>query len=235
MASVQSSIRAEVKCGEFPAPTGVEAFSAYAIAGSEGLVPEMESAAHQTLDHPMTFEILGEELRLFEGSALRDLASFRKRCRDNLVTYLDAFLKIRPPGPSRIWVGCPKDLHTRALRETRGQNALPRWLSGLISQNRNALRLQKFTSPLDIHSRIRREYSTAIESHASCTSCLRVDMRYGSALCAVLEERLAYARDKVSHSLFLSGVTRFTSHRYAVTASLTLARLTQVLGISEST
>jgi hypothetical protein len=93
MASVQSFIRAEVSRGEFPAPKGAEAFSAYAIASGKGLIPEMENAARQTLDHPMTFEILGEGLRLFEGWALRDLANFRKRYRDNLVSCFESFLK----------------------------------------------------------------------------------------------------------------------------------------------
>jgi hypothetical protein len=79
MASVQSSIRLQVKWEEFPAPKGTEAFAAYAIASAKRLIPEMENAARQTLDHPMTFDLLGEGLRLFEGSALRELASFRKR------------------------------------------------------------------------------------------------------------------------------------------------------------
>ncbi|KAF8472369.1 hypothetical protein DFH94DRAFT_620850, partial [Russula ochroleuca] len=43
MTSVQSSIRAKVKRGEFPAPVGAEAFPAYVIACSKGLVPEMKS------------------------------------------------------------------------------------------------------------------------------------------------------------------------------------------------
>jgi hypothetical protein len=80
MASVQSSIRILVKCGEFPVPKGTEAFAAYAIASAKMLIPEMENAARLTLDFPMTFENLGEGLRLFEGSALHDLASFRKSC-----------------------------------------------------------------------------------------------------------------------------------------------------------
>jgi hypothetical protein len=79
MASIQSSIRILVKCEEFPAPNGAEAFTAYAIASAKRLVPEMENAARLTLDYPMTFEIVGEGLQLFEGSALRDLANFRKR------------------------------------------------------------------------------------------------------------------------------------------------------------
>jgi hypothetical protein len=107
MASVQFTIRGKVNCGEFPAPKGADAFAAYAIASSKGLIPEMENAARRTLDHPMAFEILGEGLRLFEGWALRDLAGFRRRCRDNLIVCLDSFLKVKPSGPSSIWVGCP--------------------------------------------------------------------------------------------------------------------------------
>ena len=94
MATVQSSIRDKVSQGEFPAPKGAEAFSAYMIASSKGLIPEMESAARQTLDHPMTFEIIGEGLRLSEGRALQDLANFRKRYRDNLASCFESFLNI---------------------------------------------------------------------------------------------------------------------------------------------
>jgi hypothetical protein len=79
MASVQSYIRAKVKCKEFPAPKGAEAFAAYGIASAKGLIPEMKDAVRLTLKLPMTFERLGEGLRFFEGSALLDLANSRKR------------------------------------------------------------------------------------------------------------------------------------------------------------
>jgi hypothetical protein len=115
MTSVQSSIRAAVSHGAFPAPKGAEAFAAYAIASGKGLVPEMENAARQTLDHPMTFEILGEGLRLFEGWALRDLASFRGRCRDNLVTCLDSFFETAHPGPSSIGLVVPKSINLHGI------------------------------------------------------------------------------------------------------------------------
>ncbi len=78
MESVQSNIRAEIKLGTFPAPVEAEAFSACAIAGSKGLVPEMENAARLTLGHPMTFESLGEGLRSFKGGTLCDLVRYRK-------------------------------------------------------------------------------------------------------------------------------------------------------------
>ena len=79
MASVQSTVRAAIKLGTFPAPVGTEAFRACAIANSMGLDPEFENAAHLTLGHPMTFESLGEGLRLFKGQALCDLIRYRKR------------------------------------------------------------------------------------------------------------------------------------------------------------
>ena len=80
MVSIQSNIRDAVKLGNFPAaPVGTEAFGAYALASSMGLVPEMANAARLTLKYPMTFESLGEGLRSFRGRALGDLVSYRKR------------------------------------------------------------------------------------------------------------------------------------------------------------
>ena len=85
MISVQSFIRAEVRHEASLAPKGAEAFSAYAIAAAEGLIPEMEDAALLTLIYPMTFETLGEGLRLFQGWALRDLVDFRKGLIENIM------------------------------------------------------------------------------------------------------------------------------------------------------
>ena len=216
MVSVQSSIRAKVKCGEFPAPKGTEAFSAYAIAAGKGLIPEMESAARQTLDHPMTFNALGERLRLFEGRALRDLASFRKRCRESFIACLESFLEVQPPGPSSIWVGCPKVMPSGPS----GEWILPKWLRQLLSRNQKELKLQKFTRPLDIHSRIREEYSVAIQNHVNCSFCMGIHTAKGSTFCAELENQLAQARDKVTHFLYFAGTTRLTSRRYGVIAAL---------------
>ena len=78
MESVQSNIRSAIKLGKFPAPVKAECFIAYAIARGLGLVPEAEDAARLTLDQPMTFESLGEGLRLFKGRALCDLFRFRQ-------------------------------------------------------------------------------------------------------------------------------------------------------------
>jgi hypothetical protein len=155
MTSVQSSIRAKVKHGDFPAPKGAEAFPAYAIAGSKGLIPEMENAARKTLDLPMTFEVLGEGLRLFDGRALCDLANFRKRCRDNFTLCLDPFLEVQPTGPSSIWVGCPEVMPPLNPKLWNMQiNVLPTWLSRLFSLNQKNL---KFKSSR-IHSIYIQEY-----------------------------------------------------------------------------
>ncbi|KAF8263767.1 hypothetical protein EI94DRAFT_1703771 [Lactarius quietus] len=77
MASIQSYIRDEMKRGTFPGPVKAKAFKTYAIANSFGLIPEMEAAARLTLSQPMSFESLGEALRLFKGPALWELVRYR--------------------------------------------------------------------------------------------------------------------------------------------------------------
>jgi hypothetical protein len=188
MASVQLTIRGKVNCGEFPVPKGTDAFAAYAIASSKGLIPEMEKTARQTLDHPMTFEALGKGLRLFEGWALRDLANFRRRCRDNLSACFDSYFD----SYTCALAGCPM--------EWLGPVAsLPKWLYQFLSRSRDDLELQLFTHPLDIHSRIRGEYLKALRSHLNCKICLAMHAIQGSTFCAELERKLAQARDKVGN------------------------------------
>ena len=194
MTSVQSFIRAGVNRGEFPVPKGTEAFPAFAIACGKGLVLEMENAARQTLDHPMTFEILGEGLRLFQGRELRSLAGLRKQCRDGFITCLNLFIGVEPSGPSSIWVGCPEVMPSRKPALKR---VLPGWLNHVISRNLNDMRLQKFTDPLDILSRIRGEYVTALQGHANCCFCLGVHTRDGPMFYTELENKLAQARETV--------------------------------------
>ena len=60
------------------------------------------------------------------------------------------------------------------MGDSRQNHVLPKWLNQLLSQNRNNLKLQKFTDPLDIHSRIRGEYLKALQNHANCNFCLGV-------------------------------------------------------------
>jgi hypothetical protein len=226
MVSVQSSIRAEVSRGASPVPKGAKAaFAAYAVASAKELIPEMENAARQTLNQSMTFEILGEALRLFEGWALRDLVNFRKRCKDNHVTCFDSFLEVQPPGPSSIWIGCPEVMPSGPLQRP----VLPRWLYRLISNSRNDLKLQNFTRPLGVYtsSIIRRSNAESLRTHATCAFCSGVDTTNGSTYCAELANKLAQALNKVPHSLYFFKYheLRFTSRRYAVIVVHTLVQL----------
>ena len=215
MVSVQSFIRAEVSRGAFPAPTGAEAYSEYAIASAKDLIPEMENAARRTLDHPLTFEMFGKGL---EGWALSDLASLRRRCMDNLIVCLDSFLEVERPGPSSIWVGCP---HVSRRSGPSGPviRVLPLWLQELLSRRRTDLKLQVYTHPLDIHSRIREEYVKALQTHLDCKFCMAVHVKKGFEYCAELEKKLEQARNEVSLSLYFSRYheLRSASGRYAVT------------------
>ena len=109
MDAVQSSIRAEVTSRPPPALDGAQVFRAYAIASRNGLTQEKDKITRLTLDQPMTFEHLGDELRLFEGRALSELAHFRKSCRDNLLTWFNLYLNLNSD-PSKIWAGCPSQV-----------------------------------------------------------------------------------------------------------------------------
>ena len=199
MASVQSFIRAEVNRGEFPSPTGAEAFAAYAIASGKKLIPEMEYAARLTLDHPMTFEILGEGLRLFEGWALRDLANFRKRCRDNLVPCFEAFLELGQP-PFNVWSYCTQG------SQSYSTGISPAWLTELFRRHLDELR-EAFSKPLVNPRRIKNEYFSAFEAHITayrCTSCTRIHALKGVTFCKDLEDRLTQALSEVCTSFLVN-------------------------------
>jgi hypothetical protein len=205
MVPVQSLIRVKVSRGEFPAPKGAEAFSAYVIASSKGLIPEMENAARQTLEHPMTFEIFGEGLRWIEGWALRDLASFRKRCRDNLVACFESFLQLGQP-PFNIWAPCVEGRHfSRYSSSNQTAGASPHWLTQLF-QNRLDESRDAFSKPFFSPRSIRGEYLSALIAHISpntCISCTNVHAQKGEAFCKELEDKLTQALDEVCTSSIL--------------------------------
>jgi hypothetical protein len=79
MDTIRSSIRAEISHKKLFSSTPAGPFRVYATAYRKKLIPETAIAARLTLCHPLTFESLGDALRLFEGWALRDLADFRLR------------------------------------------------------------------------------------------------------------------------------------------------------------
>ena len=185
---------------QFPAPKGIDAFPAYAIASEKELLPEVKCAARSTLEYPMTFEILGKGLRYFTGRALRNLADLRKRCNDNMVMCLDSYLDVEPSGPSSIWVGCPEVIPSTSSLETRQQSrALPIWLNDYLSRCRNDLKSEPFTRPLVLNSRLWMKYLTAYRTHSNCKFCREVGTKIGFEYIFELERKLKQAIDKVLH------------------------------------
>ena len=83
MVSLQSFIRTEVQCGTYPALVAAEAFGAYAIVSSMGLILEAENAARLTVGQPLTFESLGEGLWSFDGQSLCKLIRYCGVKKDN--------------------------------------------------------------------------------------------------------------------------------------------------------
>ena len=193
MVGIQSRIRAEIQIRNLSTLTGAEVFRAYAIS-SRGVLPsERETLARLTLDFPMTFEYLCDELPSFEGWALRDLVGFRKRCRDNLISCLQSFLDFDHP-PSSIWTSC-KDT-TPSYSYSRPS---PLWFTQLFERQLTKLG-QAFTNPLLNPSSIRGEYLSALQAHIKsydCYSCMKVHALQGETFCKELEDRLAMAVSKV--------------------------------------
>ena len=224
IAAVQSSIRAKVSQGEFPAPKGTEAFTAYVIASGKGLIPEMENAARQTLDHPMTFETLGEGLRLFEGWALRDLANFRKRYRDNLVSCFKTFLETEEP-QFKIWTRCytyndsesydsygfsKLKISRSYLHMSNTNGSLPSWLAELYQKHLNGLQ-EAFSKSLFNPRSICGEYLSALRAHINlnnCVLCTKVHIMKGETFCKGLEDRLTQALNEVCPALIFGSVVR---------------------------
>ena len=189
MSTVQSTIRSEMKSRSITTPTGAPAFRAYAISSSHGLIPEMETAARLTLEYPMSFESIEEQLTMFGGLALHDLARYRKRCRDSLIACLESLLDSRFP-PSDIWVGCPNTT----------QFYLAGWLHSLLSQQLKSLK-GSFTRPLPRPSSFCAEYLGALQVHIGrmdCSFCSKVHIMHGETYREEVETKLAKALDDVS-------------------------------------
>ncbi|KAH9174324.1 hypothetical protein EDB89DRAFT_2241678 [Lactarius sanguifluus] len=194
MTTVQSTIRSEI--GR-QLPTTEAAFCAYAIAYSKQLIPEIETTARLTLDHPMTFEVIADTLPLFEGSALSDLVRFRKRCRDNLVSFFEGFVD-GSDNLSSIWFGCQKT--KRPLSASQNDKAvLAGWLRDLILQHTTSLK-ELYTNPLPNPSSLREGFVAALRAHVSgtsCPSCSTLGATEGVAFFDQLTPRISKVRDEV--------------------------------------
>ena len=202
MAAVQSSIRAEMKNRDLCPLSSAATFRAYGFASAKGLTQEMESAARLTLDFAMTFESMGDELATFAGWALRDLARYRKRCRDSLVSCLESLLDPCLP-PSDIWDGC----HNTVVP------TIAWWLHTLLSEHIKKLR-GTFTHGLLKPASLRAEYLAALQSHVNqmnCTFCSKAHIMHGETFCDEVEKRLSKALDGVSTHKPLRDPRRFNN------------------------
>jgi hypothetical protein len=205
MATVLSTVRSEIG---HQLPTTEAAFRAYAIAYSKQLGPEMETAARLTLDHPMTFEVITDNLPLFEGSALRDLARFRKRCCDNILSFFVGFID-GSDSLSKIWFGCEHHSpHQRRAKKER----LSAWLRILILQYIKSLR-ETYTNTLPKPSSLREKVFAPLRTHISrlnCSSCSTVYAMEGEAVHDRLYRGTSKARDEVH--MYLSLLPRCGFH-----------------------
>ena len=195
MVGIQSRIRAEIQSQEIPTPTGAATFRAYAIASRGELSSERETSARLTLDFPMTFEDLSDELPFFEGWALCDLIGFRKRCRDNFISCFQLFLNLQNP-PFNIWMYCRNSTNGNPSFVT---GCSPPWLTGFFQKRLNELG-QAFTNPLPNPSNIRGEYLSALRTHITsdnCLSCTNIHTLRGDEFSKELENRLSQAISKV--------------------------------------
>ena len=199
MVGAQSRIRAEIQSKIFPPLTGPETFRSYAISSSGKLPSEIEKLARLTLDFPMTFEYLCDELPWFEGRALRDLVGFRKRCRDNLVSCFESFLRL--DRPFDFWTRCTDGRNSQS-------SSSPSWLKAFFQIHLNESR-EAFSNPFFDPRNIRGEYLSALQAHINsynCISCTKVHTLNGETFCKALEERLTEALSEVRTSFIFGGI-----------------------------
>jgi hypothetical protein len=194
MVGAQSRIRAEIQSKIFSPLTGPETFRSYAISSSGKLPSEIEKLARLTLNFPMTFEYLCDELPSFEGRALRDLVGFRKRCRDNLVSCFESFLRF--DRPFNVWARCTDGGFSHSTSSNPG------WLTQLFQKHLNESR-EAFSNPFFDPRNIREEYLSALQAHIksyNCISCTKVHTLNGETFCKALEDRLTQALSEVRTS-----------------------------------
>ena len=183
MGAVRSLIRAKVSRRGLLSPTdSAGVFHMYAVACNKRFVPEMDTAARLSLNYPLTFESIGEALRLFDGWALGGLADFRLRCAHELESRKKSFSDLKN-GPSKIWAG--------GLSST---NPLPFvWLNEIFwnfGRHRSANSLPTFVQ-------FRHRFLAALQVHIyekDCHYCLRVYALQGEGYCAEMCEMLKQPR-----------------------------------------
>lgn len=173
MDTVQSSIRTEVGRRGLLSSNDAGVFRVYATAYRNGLIPELEAAARLTLGHPLTFESLGDELKLFEGRALRDLVEFRLRSIRSFCSKWESFSSLES-GPFKSWSNCRKDYTW--IQDCRRFGSIP---------------VERFTGTIPTSVQLRDKYLMSLQSHVSttdCHSCAMVHIFEGENLCVKMKD-----------------------------------------------
>ena len=187
MSAVQSFIRAEVSRRGLLSPTDSSGvLHMYAVACNKRLGPEMETAARLSLNYSLTFEGVGEELRLLDGWALRGLADFRLRCVRDLISRMESFSDGQN-GPSKIWAGCP----------SVDDPLNPPWWLYCLFQVENS-EWVSFAEAVPTSLQFRHEFLESLQDHINekdCHFCLKVYTLKGERYCAEMCEMLEQARN----------------------------------------
>ena len=166
---------------------------------------------------------------MFDGWALRDLANFRRRYRDNLVSCFGSFLKTEEL-PFNIWTPCTSytyhpahsfdenghyhssDSYSQSILSMSDTNEfLPSWLAELFQQHLNKS-CKAFSRPLFNPRNIRGEYLSALKNHLNsyrCVSCSSVHSLNGETFCKELEDRLAQVLSEVCTTSFSEELREF--------------------------
>ena len=134
------------------------------------LYPPSAPLYTQPLYHPLTFESLGDALRLFEGQGLRNLAYFSLRNMRDFTSNLRTFFKSLE-GSSKIWADCP----TEAVWKD-----LPYWVRDCHWLSLSEFRLAEdnsLTKTIPTDAQLCGKYLKALRRHVierDCNSCLSV-------------------------------------------------------------
>jgi hypothetical protein len=125
----------------------------------------METAARLTLDHPMTFEAVGDALQVSDGSALHNLFRLCRRCRDKLLSFVKGFVD----GSDILTTICFDCIRSRSAPKSK--KAVPAgWLRDLILKRTERLN-ETYIYPFPRHSSLHEEFVTALLTHISETHC----------------------------------------------------------------
>ena len=154
---------------------------------------------------------------MFEGWALRDLATFRKRYRGNLVSCFRSLLTSKE-ARFNIWTSCASCTYISDGYNSRGRYSssglyslldlpmsnvnvsLPSWLADLYQKNVDESQ-EAFSKSLFTSQSIRGRYLSALQAHVGshrCISCTRVHTEKGEMFCKNLEDKLTHALNEVS-------------------------------------